>query len=192
MRPSNVSKVSRLVTAATIQTKLAAMAILATVAGGAGPRNIGSCASPVTTVTAQAGVSILQRKLRVTVIKLPQWPAIGTVAGLALLAEVAIVCILLTVTLNAGLLSSGIGRVGMTFSAGNNGMHALKWEPRQFVIEPRCAEPVLGPVAKTAILQPRRLMHVITAMATEALDARTVLQRPGVTLQARCLRMFTL
>ena len=151
----------------------AQMPIILAVTGDALGRCLGGPWRLMVTVGAlQSGMRTEQRKFGfLGVIEAPDRPSIGRVAALALLAEAAMMHVLVSVTADAGRRRIPEGQRRVTLRAAHDPVQPEQWITRQIVIEKDVAAPALLAVAAvTAPLEPAavrifRAMTVVTSLA---------------------------
>lgn len=141
--------------------------------------------------TGQTGMIAGQPELgSAVVIKYPELPPVGIVAGLAFWSQAAIVLVVLLMTGGTGGFGSDKGRVGVAFFACAQSVLADQGETRDIVIESDFLQPVFRPVTTFTARAELAFVGVIGAVAVYASCSERVGKRVGaVTGFALCLLM---
>ena len=111
-----------------------------------------------------------QRKVRLlTVVELPDVPAVSIVTIGALLTQTALVNVVLFVTVVACLAGAFVAGRYMALHAWNRHVQSDQWETAQIVIERNIIAPTVGRMALIAVLAELARMHVLCAVTAAAI-----------------------
>lgn len=123
----------------------------------------------VAAVAGQSSMRARQRKRRLfVVIETPAFPGCWMMATAAVIAELALVCVIGAVAIHAG--RCGTCKLGIlvTALAGRSGVHAQQGKMRQLMIELDVVVPAGFAVTLLALPTQRFVVHIIRAMTGNA------------------------